>query len=96
MARARSIAASRLRADREGAMATFTVKQGRRYRATIALGVLERLASNEMIADRLRNAGFADVSVTGIGAMRHAEALWPQADRSADMPAQIASVSEIV
>jgi hypothetical protein len=87
---------SPLRGDREGAMATFTVKQGRRYRATIALGVLERLASNEMIADKLRNAGFADVSVTGSGGTRYAEALWPQADRSAEMPAQIAGVSEIV
>ena len=76
-------------------MATFTVHQGRRYRATIALGFLERLASNEMIADRLRQAGFAEVCVSGSGATRTAEGLWPGADASAEMPAQIVSVAEV-
>jgi hypothetical protein len=76
-------------------MATFTVRQGKRYRATIALGVVERLASNEMIADKLREAGFAEVTVTGSGGVRQAEALWPGADRTAEMPAQVATVSEI-
>ena len=76
-------------------MATFTVQQGKRYRATISLGLIERFASNEMIAAKLREAGFSDVQVTGSGGMRHAEALWPSADTTADMPAQIASVAEI-
>jgi hypothetical protein len=76
-------------------MATFTVQQGKRYRATISLGFLERLASNETIADRLRQAGFAEVRVSGTGATRDAEGLWPSADATAEMPAQIASVSEI-
>jgi hypothetical protein len=76
-------------------MATFTVQQGKRYRATIALSLIERFASNEMIAAKLREAGFSDVKVTGSGGMRHAEALWPSADTTADMPAQIASVAEI-
>ena len=76
-------------------MATFTVHQGRRYQATIALGFLERLASNEMIADRLRQAGFAEVRVSGSGATRTAEGLWPSADATAEMPAQIVSVAEV-
>ena len=48
-------------------MATFTVQQGKRYRATITLGGIERWASNEMIAGRLRDAGFSDVAVTLMG-----------------------------
>ena len=44
-------------------MATYTVRKGRRYRATIALGLLQSVASNDMIADRFREAGFADVEV---------------------------------
>ena len=55
-------------------MATFTVRQGKRYRATIALGMLERFASNDIIASRLQEAGFTEVSVSGNGATRHAEA----------------------
>jgi transketolase N-terminal domain/subunit len=76
-------------------MATFTVRQGKRYRANLSLGLLERLASNEMIADQVRSAGFADVTVSGTGAQRVAEALWPSADVTAEMPSQIIAVSEI-
>jgi len=73
-------------------MAAFTVQQGRRYRATISLGWLERWASNETIAEQLRAAGFSDVSVTGSGGTRTAEALWPGPDTTGEMPPQIIAV----
>jgi hypothetical protein len=76
-------------------MAVFAVHQGKRYRATLSLGMLERFASNEMIADRLRAAGFSDISVAGTGATRLAEALWPGADTSAELPTQITEVVEL-
>jgi hypothetical protein len=76
-------------------MATFTVQQGKRYRATISLGWLERLASNAAVAEKLRAAGFSDVSVSGSGALRVAEALWPGADATGEMPTQISEVIEI-
>ena len=76
-------------------MTTFTVRQGKRYRATISLGMLERLASNHTIAEKLRAAGFSDVTVTGSGAVRMAEALWPNPDATAQMPNQIAAVAEV-
>jgi len=76
-------------------MATFTVRQGKRYRATVALGLLERFASNDVIEERLRAAGFTDVRITGAGASRVAEALWPAADTTAEMPSQIADVVEL-
>ena len=76
-------------------MPTFTVRQGKRYRATIALGMLERFASNDTIASRLQAAGFTDVSVSGNGATRQAEARWPKPDASAEMPTQITAVAEL-
>ncbi|MFA5898791.1 MAG: hypothetical protein WC829_06720 [Hyphomicrobium sp.] len=76
-------------------MSIFTVRQGRRYRASIALGLLERLAGNDVIAERLRDAGFTDVNVTGSGAERLAVALWPSEDATAEMPNQIKAVTEI-
>jgi hypothetical protein len=76
-------------------LATFTVRQGKRYRATITLNRIERWASNEAIADRLRKAGFSEVSVAGTGNTRTAEALWPGPDATAEMPAQISEVIEI-
>jgi hypothetical protein len=76
-------------------MPTFTVHQGKRYHATITLGFLERFASNDTIADKLREAGFTEVTVTGSGGTREAEAVWPKEDVTAEMPLQIASVTEI-
>jgi hypothetical protein len=76
-------------------MAAFTVYQGKRYRATISLGMLERFASNDVIAERLRAAGFREVSVTGSGSERLAEALWPSADTSAELPKQISRIVEL-
>jgi hypothetical protein len=76
-------------------MATFTVRQGQRYRATIALAGMERWASNEMIAGKLREAGFAEVTVSGVGSTRQAEAVWSQPDSQGEMPAQVTEVMEI-
>jgi hypothetical protein len=76
-------------------MAAFTVHHGKRYRATISLGVLERFANNDIIAGRLRTAGFTDISVSGSGSTRIAEALWPAADATAELPKQITEVVEI-
>jgi hypothetical protein len=64
-------------------MPIFTVHQGKRYRATITLGFLERFASNDTIADKLREAGFTEVTVTGSGGTREAEAIWPKEDVTA-------------
>ena len=76
-------------------MPTFTVRRGRRYQATISLGMLESFASNEMIADRLRAAGFSEVDVEGTGASRSAQAVWANDDATAEMPSQVLSVTEI-
>ena len=73
-------------------MTTFTVKESKRYRATLSLGLIERFATNETIAERLR---FTDVIVTGAGASRMAEAVWPGADASAELPRQIVDVVEL-
>ena len=76
-------------------MATFTVRQGKRYRATISLGMIERLATNEMIADRMRSAGFSEVSVSGSGALRVVEAVWSQPDATSEMLSQVTEVTEV-
>jgi hypothetical protein len=75
-------------------VATFTVRQGHKYRATISLGLLEGLAGNDVIADRLRDAGFVDVAVEGSGSTRRAVGLWPH-NASAELPSQITAVTEI-
>lgn len=76
-------------------MANFTVRQGKRYRATISLGLLERFASNEMIAKRFDDIGFSEVLVSGNGSSRVAEALWALPDADGDIPAQVTELVEI-
>jgi hypothetical protein len=82
-------------AIKEYDMTVFTVREQKHYRATITLGLLERWASNEMIASKLCEAGFTDVKVEGSGGTRQAEALWPVADTTAEMPSQVTEVLEV-
>jgi hypothetical protein len=76
-------------------MSTFTVRRGRRYRATITLGMLQSFASNEMVGDRLRSLGFTEVAVKGQGQTRMAEGLWLLDDAAAPLPPEIIDVTEI-
>jgi hypothetical protein len=76
-------------------MPTFTVHQGKRYRAVVTLGWLERWVGNATIASKLEEAGFAEVVVTGSGGTRIAEAVWPGADVTGEMPPQVSEVAEV-
>ncbi len=76
-------------------MAKFTVRKGRRYRATIKLTGLKRWAGNDTIAGIFRNVGFTQVKVEGDGGTRIAEGLWSLDDASADIPPEVTQVIEI-
>ena len=73
----------------------FTVREGKRYRATLALDSVERLADNALIARRFRALGFSKVRVSGTGATRRVEGVWPRKDASAPLPPQIISVARL-
>jgi hypothetical protein len=71
----------------------FTVHQGKRYRATLSLNSVERLADNASIAEKFRALGFSKVRVSGAGAIRRVEGVWPLKDASAPLPPQIVAVA---
>lgn len=77
---------------RETNMPRFTVQKGKRYQAKINLGLLQSVASNDMLADKFREIGFADVVVTGSGRTRVAEGLWPNDDASAEIPSEVSGI----
>jgi hypothetical protein len=78
------------------AEAVFTVHHGRRYAATIVLsGIFEPLASNDQVADRLRQVGFTDVVVTGSGPTRHAEATWSGSDMTGPVDPHLRDVVDV-
>ena len=75
--------------------AEFTVHQGKRYRATLSLKSVEQLADNALIAQKFRDLGFSSVRVSGAGATRRVEGVWPGNDTSANMPPQIVAVAKL-
>jgi hypothetical protein len=75
--------------------AEFTVHQGKRYRATLALKPVEQLADNTLIAKKFRALGFSRVRVSGSGATRRVEGVWPGKSTSATMPPQIIAVAKL-
>jgi hypothetical protein len=80
--------------SRDGA-SKRTVRQGRRYRATLSLGFFEKIASNDLLARKFAELGFEDVKVIGEGGCRTAEALWPLPDAEGEMPSQIVEFIEL-
>lgn len=75
--------------------AEFTVHQGARYRAILALKSVEQLADNALIAQKFRDLGFTRVRVSGAGATRRVEGVWLGKDTSASMPPQIVAVAKL-
>jgi F420-dependent methylenetetrahydromethanopterin dehydrogenase len=71
----------------------FTVHQGKRYCATLALNSVERLADNALIARKFRALGFSSVRVSGTGAKRRVKGVWHRKDASTTLPRQIVAVA---
>jgi len=76
-------------------MSEFTVEKGKRYRATITLGLLQSMASNQMVAQKLTEAGFTEVNVTGSGSTRTATALWEKDTASGAIPSEISNITQL-
>lgn len=75
--------------------ATFTVRHGKRYRATITLSGIQQFASNAMVEAELAKYGFADIVVSGFGASRTAEGTWTGPDTTAQIDSRLSGVVEI-
>lgn len=73
----------------------FTVHKGKRYRATLFLNSVERLADNALIASKFRALGFTKVSVSGAGAIRRVEGFCPRKDASTPLPPHIIAVARL-
>lgn len=76
-------------------MVKLLVRQGRRYRVVISLGLLERIVSNAMIAQKFAEFGFIDVKVSGQGPERVVEGIWPLPDSEGEVPRQVVEILEI-
>jgi hypothetical protein len=73
----------------------FMVLKGHRYRATLSLSAVERLVDNDLIARKFRALGFSKIRVSGTGATRRVEGVWPRMDATASLPHQIVAVARL-
>lgn len=73
----------------------FTVRQGRRYKATITLVGIESWGGNSTIAGKLIEAGFKDVKVTGGGYRRTGEGTWSKSDTTAEIDSHLSNITEM-
>lgn len=85
-------------AERGGTLeaAKFTVRQGKKYHAKISLSGFETWAGNETLAEKLVEAGFKDVKVTGDGANRVGEGRWGKPDTTAAIDPHLSEIVEMV
>lgn len=76
-------------------MAEFTLGHGKTYKATLILGWIEQIASNDMIAAEFAKAGFGDVVVEGSGDTRIAQGVWSRESMQVSLPEQVSEISEL-
>ena len=73
----------------------FTVRQGRRYRASISLNAFEKFASNDQIASMFSQYGFTEVVITGTGTRRQGEGTWAGPDTTVQLDPHLTDVVEL-
>jgi hypothetical protein len=72
------------------------LETGRRYRATLRLGWLQgSAATDSMITDKLRDAGFVDVQAWGSGRDRYASGEWGGATLEVELPEEVTLVEAL-
>lgn len=60
------------------------------------LGTFESFASNDMIAQKFKDVGFVDVSVSGSGKTRVAQGMWSKPSQEAEIPKQVSGIKKIL
>jgi hypothetical protein len=65
------------------------------YKATLKLGMFEQMVGNDTVAQKLVDAGFVNVLVTGSGRDREATGTWSRSSRQADVPSQITAIYDL-
>lgn len=76
-------------------MSQFTVVKGTKYKAKLKLGWAESFAGNDLVAQRLIDAGFDDVKVEGEDYDRVAYGTWNKDDATGDMPEEIVEIEVV-
>lgn len=74
---------------------TYTVKTNHRYQATVTLGLLEVLASNDQVAQFFVGLGFSHVVATGLGTKRTVQGTWPAPDTTVDDDPRLSDIVDL-
>lgn len=73
----------------------FSLRKGARYKASIVLGVFERMVTNAALKTELEKVGFSEITITGTGSIRYVIASWKRADQDREIPRQVHEIIEL-
>lgn len=73
----------------------YTVKTNHRYQATVTLGLLEVLASNDQVAQFFVGLGFSHVVANGLGIKRTVQGTWLGSDTTVDDDPRLSDIVDL-
>ena len=71
------------------------LEQNTTYKAQIVLSGLNKMATNNMVADKLKGVGFTFVTVSGTGDKREAKGKWAKPSQEVEVPEQVKQIEKI-
>lgn len=74
---------------------THLLETGATYSATLSLGIIDRMASNDQVKEKFESVGFIEVSVDGSGKHRTVKGKWVGKTEEHLVPDQIDSIQKL-
>jgi hypothetical protein len=87
---------AQLRVAAPAPVQTVTVRQGKRYQATVTLSFFEQLAATDAtIVGMFSQLGFTDITISGTGGTRTMAGLWPKPDATFPLDPHVSNVVQL-
>lgn len=74
---------------------TTQLEQNQKYLAVCKLGWLDRLASNDQVAEKFESVGFTNVLSDGHGSDRTVTGTWSGETKEVSIPSQVVSFEKV-
>lgn len=73
----------------------LTLTQYKKYEGMLRLSGLDILGSNSQVSDKLKDAGFSNIVVSGSGIHRKAQGVWSGTTSEVELPKQVVELKEL-
>lgn len=73
----------------------FNLRKGKRYKASLVLGMFQSAVSNDTLKKELAKVGFTDIVMSGKSYIRYVTASWDRDDAEREIPREVHQIIEI-